>query len=82
MGVVNGSEDRSHSTLNNHWYRPQFLNSRGKNLLIPGSDGYGSDPNQPKPSDQHNTPREEAVNGVDGDPDGFGQHVVMKVDRD
>ena len=54
----------------------ELLDSGGKNLLILGSDEDGSDTDQLKFGDGYNTFCEEAVDDVDGDPDGFGQHVV------
>ena len=58
----------------------ELLDSGGKNLLILGSDEDGGDTDELKFGDGYNTLGEEAVDDVDGNPDGFGQHVVTEVD--
>jgi len=49
------------------------------NLLVLGSDVDGGDADQLKFGDGYKALCEEAVD-VDGDPDGFGQHVIPEVD--
>ena len=58
----------------------ELVDSGGKNLLVLGSDEDGGDTDQLKLGDGYNALCEEAVDDVDGDPDGFGQHVVTEVD--
>jgi len=50
----------------------ELLDSGGKNLLVLGSDEDGGDADQLKFGDGYNALCEEAVDDVDGDPDGFG----------
>jgi hypothetical protein len=58
----------------------EFLDGGSHDLLVLGGDEHGGDTDELELDKRDDAVREETVDEVDGDPEGFGEHVVTHVD--